>query len=115
MFLVQQFMKWKEEEALSARFLSEPKSSKTKTREGVLMTYSQVVNHVLETYASEDVIVEVDTHILLPTKATNLTPLQFVHLRSTSWEGPLSRDYQPRLNTACKHSGSVMKMLHYKS
>lgn len=41
------------------RLSLKPKSSMKKTKEGEFKTYRQVVNHLLETYATEIVVAEV--------------------------------------------------------
>lgn len=53
------------------RMLLKPKSSKEKAKKAVLMTYSQVVNHLLETYATDNVIYKVDKDILRFTQLKN--------------------------------------------
>lgn len=62
---------------LTARLSLKPKLSKKNTKEDVLTTYSQVLNQLLETYATDEAIAEVDNNIMRFTQSRNLTRPQF--------------------------------------
>lgn len=63
---------------LTARLSLQSKSSHNCTEEGVLISYGQVVNHLWETYATEEVITERDTDIFRYMQQSTMSPLEFV-------------------------------------
>lgn len=63
MWLAPYFMRRATTASLLARRLWKPKSSNNKTKIGLLTTFSQFLNHPLETYVTNDVIVEASNHI----------------------------------------------------
>lgn len=77
LWLVLKFMKRTAGAALTATLSLKSKSPKKKTKEGVVTTNIQVLSHMLKTYATDDVIAEVDNDILLSTQLHNMTNLQF--------------------------------------
>lgn len=86
MWLVTHFMKRVAVGELTARLSLKPKSSKRKTKESVLTMYGQVINHLLEMYATNDVIAECDKNIFSFAQSTSSTPVQFVDaLRMQIW------------------------------
>lgn len=66
---------------MTACLLQNTKSSRSGTKEGVLISYGQVVYHLLETYAPEDVISDTDTDIICYRQALSMSPLEFVDSR----------------------------------
>lgn len=52
-------------------------SSRKSVEEDMLTPYKQVFNHMFETYATDHIIVEMDTEIVRFTWPTNLSPLQY--------------------------------------
>lgn len=112
MWLVPHFMKRPAVAATTARLSLNPKSSKNRTKEGILTTYRQVANHLLETYVTDDVIDEADKDILRFTQPPNTPTLQF---GDTRWmktlqvlhvygEYVLKETFIEELPTSIKHS-----------
>lgn len=66
-------------EALMAKLLLKSNSFKTETKEGVSTTYRQGVNHLLETYAPNDVNSVAYKDILCFPRPLMTTPLQIDH------------------------------------
>lgn len=73
------FMNWTAAAALMERLSLKSKSLKKeeKTKEGVLKTYSRILNRLLNTYATDNVIAEADIDISRFVQPMNSTPLQF--------------------------------------
>lgn len=64
---------------LMARLLLNLKFTKKNTKEGVRTSHSQAVNHLLKTYANDDVMAKADNDILNFTQEKHLKPLQLAH------------------------------------
>lgn len=78
MWLFSYFLKKSTEAALTARLLLKSKSSQYSFKEGVLKTYCKVVNHLLETYTTEEFISEKD-RIACFVKPSNMSPLKIAN------------------------------------
>lgn len=64
---------------LTTRLLLKPKSSKERTKKQVLTEYTNIVNHMLEKYTTDTLIMEAGNDILHFTPPTSWTPLQFTN------------------------------------
>lgn len=62
--------------ALTARLSVESRSSHGSVKEGTLTTYVQAVNHLLETYSTNDIIAEAYTEIVRFTQRTHMSSIQ---------------------------------------
>lgn len=76
MWLLHFFMKKPAAAALNSR-ISLPSKSHRRHKEGTLTTYCEVVNYLLETYATDDVIAETDAEILRFTQPPTKSPTEY--------------------------------------
>lgn len=63
--------------SINGKIFGETKIFGTKGENDVLATYSLIVNHLLETYATNDEDIEEDKDKIHFTRPTNLTRVQF--------------------------------------
>lgn len=74
--------------ALTEQYSLKSKFSHYRVKEGVLKTYFAVVNHLLETYSPNDIIVETDRKIARYTKPSTMSLLEFwseLQLKTLKW------------------------------
>lgn len=77
MSLFPKFMKSLVAAAFTLHLSVKPKSWHYSVKEGALTTYYQVVIHLSETYATDNVIIEKDSEITRYVKPTTMLPLEF--------------------------------------
>lgn len=95
MWFILSFKKKKAAAALIALISLEPKSLPETVKAGLLTSYEQVFNHLLETCATGDIIAEAYAEIVRITQATNMSPLQYAEAlwMSTLWCAQVYDDY----------------------
>lgn len=65
--------------AITSHLSSKAKLSHYSFKERLLKTYSKVVNHLIETYAADDMIAETDREVAGFLQPPNMSPLQLVN------------------------------------
>lgn len=70
------FMKQTADEVLTARFSFKSRFLQGIVKEGMLTYYVQVVNHLLETYGTDEIIAEASTRVVRLTQRAQMSPLQ---------------------------------------
>lgn len=109
-------MKMPRASASTTRLLLELKSSHYRVIEGVLTTYSQVMNHLLETHPTNDIITDTDSKTALYVKPLTISQFKLpmrlssrsldvlMIMTSMSSSGSLSSGYHSPLCLVCKHT-----------
>lgn len=69
-------MKRPAEAALNAHIALRPKSHKSQ-KEGIVTSYCKVVNYLVETYETDDVIAEADADMMRFTLPSNKSPAEY--------------------------------------